>query len=124
MVFQLSALAFAHEDESLANIIVKAMESIVQDSGSHVDIVPEYVSLLGNIRACQQQTAAFQWAPLFEDVEWKIEKAFKDADRDELDSKKHYPKRRKLDNAPFKNLSTLMARGLPFSIFQSLLMWL
>lgn len=71
MVIQLSGLAFAHEDESLANAIVEAIDKIVQESDGDVGIVPDYVSLLGTIRACQQQTAAFRWALLYEAAEEK-----------------------------------------------------
>ena len=46
MVIQISGLAFAHEDESLANTIVEAMERIVRESDSDAAIVPDYVSLL------------------------------------------------------------------------------
>ena len=52
MVIQLSALAFAHEDESLANAIVLVMERIVQESGADDGIIPDYVALLGTLRAC------------------------------------------------------------------------
>ena len=52
MVIQLSALAFAHEDESLANAMVEAIERIAKKSGAQVAIVPDYVSLLGTLRAC------------------------------------------------------------------------
>ena len=55
MVIQLSWLAFAHQDESLANAIVGAIEKIVQESNGDVGIVPDYVSLLGTIQSCRQQ---------------------------------------------------------------------
>lgn len=72
MVIQLSALAFSHEEESLANAIVEAIENIVKESGKDLGMVPDYVSLLGTIRVCQEQTATFRWAPVFEAVEWKL----------------------------------------------------
>ena len=73
MVIQLSALAFAHEDESLANAIVLVMERIVQESGADDGIIPDYVKLLGTLRACQRQTAGFRWALVYEVVEYKIQ---------------------------------------------------
>lgn len=69
MVIQLSALTFAHEDVSLANAIVQAIERIVKETGERMEIVPDYVSLLGTLRTCQQQTAAFTWASTYESVE-------------------------------------------------------
>ena len=124
MVVQLSVLAFAHEDESLANGIVEAIEIIVKDSGRDMEIVPDYVSLLGTIRACQQQTAAFRWTPLFEDVEWKIEKIVGEGVRRTPRSQSHESKRQKIGGVPFESLSTPMTRAIPFPVLQSLIMWL
>ena len=124
MVIQLSALAFATEDESLANGIVEAIERIVKDSGRELEVVPDYVSLLGTIRACQQQTAAFRWAPLFEDVEWKIEKELLRDDTQEPQSTSHKPKRRRVTHVSSRNLSSVTVRALPFPALQSLIMWL
>ena len=75
MVIQLSGLAFAHESEYLANAIVEAIERIVRESGGDVDVVPDFVSLSGTLQACQQQTAAFRWALLYEAAEEKIHQA-------------------------------------------------
>ena len=97
MVIQLSALAFAHDNESLTNAIVEAIENIVQESGGDGGIVPDYVSLLGTLRACQQQTAAFRWALLYEAVEEKMRKANKELSK---------------------------SRSLPIAILQGLFMWL
>ena len=102
MVIQLSGLAFAHQDEFLANKIVEAIEKIVKESGSDAGIVPDYISLLGTIQACQQQTAAFRWALLYEATEEKIEQA--------LDNH--------LSNDQFK------IRSLPTAVLQGLFMWL
>lgn len=107
MVIQLSGLAFAHEDESLANAIVEAIENIVQESGGDLGIVPDYVSLLGTIRACQQQTAAFRWALLYEAAEEKIHKALAG-----------------LDNSSDGISGSIKFRSLPRPVLQGLLMWL
>ena len=54
MVIQLSGLTFAHEHESFALAIVEAIDRIVRESGGDAGIVPDYVALLGTIRACQE----------------------------------------------------------------------
>ena len=112
MVIQLSGLAFAHEDESLASAIVEAIEKIAQESNSDLGIVPDYVSLLGTIRACQQQTSAFRWAFLYEAVEDKITKAL----ARQLD---HHKNKRKV----FSGIED-ERRCLPIPVLQGLLMWL
>ena len=105
MVIQLSALAFSHEEESLANAIVEAIERIVKESGKDLDMVPDYVSLLGTIRACREQTATFSWAPIFEAVEWKLWRATSTADEEEW-------------TFPLRN------RNLDFPVLQSFIMWI
>ena len=102
MVIQLSGLAFAHQDEFLANKIVEAIEKMVNESDGDAGIVPDYISLLGTIQACQQQTAAFRWAFLYEATEEKIQQA--------LDNH--------LSNDQFQT------RSLPTAVLQGLLMWL
>ena len=107
MVIQLSALAFSHETERLANAIVEAIERTVQESNRDLDLVPDYVSLLGTVRACQQQTAAFRWCALYESVENKLLEAIRQQDTQstELGVFLHH-------------------RCLPFPVLQALLMWL
>lgn len=112
MVIQLSGLAFAHEEESLANHIFEAIEKIVEESGSDLGIVPDYVSLLGTIRACQQQTAAFRWAVLYEAVEHKMNKAL--AGLEENNEKYS------LEKLP----DSVRLRSLPIAVLQGLFMWL
>lgn len=82
---------FALENQSIANAIMGAIEKIVQESGGDVRIVPDYASLLGTLRACQQQTAAFRWALLYEATEQKIETALASPDS-------HSRKRRKTED--------------------------
>ena len=122
MIIQLSGLAFAHENESLANNLVEAMEKIAQESKSDMSIVPDYVSLLGTLRACQQQTAAFRWALLYEATEEKIRKVL--ASPDDQTSKKGeatYPTTavRLPEMYEFEQ-----CRALPIAVLQGLLMWL
>ena len=122
MVIQLSALAFAHEHESLANAMVEAIERIVKESGAEVEMVPDYVSLLGTLRACGQQTAAFQWATLYESVERRIQDALKPAEPGKRT--RHTAKRRKVDTSLIANPYSVTTRALPFAVLQSLIMWL
>ena len=120
MVIQLSGLAFAHEDESLASAIVEAMERIVRESDADTAIVPDYVALLGTLRACQQQTAGFRWASVYEAVEHKIGRKFDNG----WTLTNRGGKRRKLDNPGVKCPVDLNVRCLPFPVLQALLMWL
>lgn len=113
MVIQLSALAFAHDNESLANALVDAIERIVQESNGDKCIVPDYVSLLGTLRACQQQTAAFRWALLYEATEEKIRNQTGGAMGGSYSATAvQYSERYK------------ECRALPIAVLQGLLMWL
>ena len=109
MVIQLSGLAFAHEDESLANAIVYSIEKIVQESKGDVGIVPDYVSLLGTLRACQQQTATFRWALLYEAAEEKLVKAWASS---------------RTNKGGYHGSRLDESRSLPLPVLQGLLMWL
>ena len=120
MVIQLSALAFAHEDESLANAIVLIMEKIVQESDADEAIVPDYVTLLGTLQACQRQTAGFRWASVYEAVENKIQQAFANG----CSPQDRSGKRRKLDPSSIADAPGVGARCLPFPVLQALLMWI
>ena len=120
MVIQLSALAFAHEDESLANAIVLVMERIVQESGADDAIIPDYVALLGTLRACQRQTAGFRWASVYEAVEYKIQQTF----TNDCSPRNRGGKRRKLDPSSVTDAPGVGTRCLPFPVLQALLMWL
>ena len=120
MVIQLSALAFAHQDEALTGAIVEATDRIAQESSSKSGIMPDYVSLLGTIRACQQQTVAFRWLPLYEAVERKINDSLL-ASVSDLRVTEGPAKRRKVDHRLRESVNK---RCLPFSALQALLMWL
>ena len=120
MVVQLSALAFAHEDESLANAIVLVMQTIVQKLGADDGIIPDHVALLGTLRACQRQTAGFRWASVYEAVEYRIQKTF----TNEWSPQLRGGKRRKLDPSSITDAPGIGTRCLPFPVLQALLMWL
>ena len=123
MVIQISLLAFGHEDESLANATVLAIENILRDSKAQTANGLEYVSLLGTIRACRQQTSAFQWSPYYRTVEEKIQAAIDMANQATRISRRS-AKRRK-EEPPRKPLTMgITNRSLPFAVYQSLLMWL
>ena len=121
MIIQLSALAFSHQDESLANAIVEAMDRITQSSKRDIDAVPDYVSLLGTLKACQQQTASFQWAPIYESVERKILATLKHVEQDGINASRGR-KRRKVGHKLNTKPNSVMNRQLPFAILQSLFM--
>ena len=106
-IVQLSALAFAHNHDGLANGIVNAAEKILQTAGVPLGNAPDYGSLVLTIMACQQQTAAFHWSFAFEDIERKILSAIR------------------LEGEPsnFKAMD-IVERSLPFPVLQSFLMWL
>ena len=126
MVIQLSGLAFAHEHEPLAGAIVEAMERIVRESGADVAIVPDYVSLLGTLRACQEQTTGFRWASVFEAVEHKIQQTLTPSANEESETERR-AKREKLDLKLYLGIKIppdVGARCLPFPVLQALLMWL
>ena len=121
MVVQLSALGFSHEHQSLASAMVEAIERIVREAGKGAEGVPDYVSLLGTLRACQQQTSAFQWGSLYESVEDKIEASLKHPNPRRPG---HKHKKRKITKTTTRGLSRVKERNLPFVVLQSLLMWL
>ena len=122
MVIQLSGLAFAHDNESLANALVEAMEKIAQESNSDMSIVPDYVSLLGTLRACQQQTADFRWAFLYEATEEKIRKVL--ASQDNRTSNEGGATHPATAFRLPKMYDYETCRALPITVLQGLLMWL
>ena len=121
MVVQLSALCFSHEHQSLASAMVDAIEKIVREAGKDTESIPDYVSLLGTLRACQQQTSAFQWGPLYESVEYKIEASMVHPNPERPG---HQHKKRKVTKNTSLELPRFKQRNLPFVVLQSLLMWL
>lgn len=122
MVIQLSALAFSHEQENLANAMVEAIERIAKSSGRDSEIVPDYFSLLGTLRACQEQTAAFHWAPVYEAVEYKIESGLRKAK--EAPRSVGGKRRRAVGQSTMTKPESVTDRQLPFPVLHSLLMWL
>jgi hypothetical protein len=60
MVIQVSMLAFAHEAQSLAQAVTAVTVEGRRDGSGESAL--DYVSALGVINACQEQTAEFHWA--------------------------------------------------------------
>ena len=123
MIIQLSLLAFVHEDVPLANATVTAIENILRDSGAGLEAAPDYVSLLGTIRACQQQTIAFRWLWYYDAVESKIRAAMERSEED--DHRMNRGAKRRRVQSPRKAMpKSITTRSMPFAVFQTLLMWL
>lgn len=111
-IVQLSALAFAHNHDALANAMVIAAERILRDGGAALENAPDYGSLVSVIMACRQQTAAFRWAFVYENVESKILSA--------VESKSKNSKSKKTRVTSLQ----IHERSLQFPVLQSFLMWL
>lgn len=123
MVIQLSLLSAKHTDVSLANVIVTTIENILRDAGASPERTPDYVSLVGTIRACQQQTASFRWAHLYDAVEHKICRALTGwHDKQQHANRDSWKK--KIDWKWRTEKTSIADQSLPFVVFQSLLMWL
>ena len=72
MIVQISLLSYVHDHQSFANVLVKAIERMIRDFKVSPDALPDYVSLVGTLKVCHRETAAFQWEALFESVERKV----------------------------------------------------
>ena len=104
---------------------MEVIERIVKESGANLDMVPDYVSSLGTVRACREQTAAFRWTLLFESVERRIEHALKSRNSEKCQRRnKNTSKRRKLNSSSTADLESVTLRALPFPVLQSLFTWL
>lgn len=127
MVIQLSGLAFAHEDESLANAFVEAIERNIREAKGEAQAMPDYDPLLGTLRACRQQTVAFRWASLYEAVEHKVYKACENAISTSLRTNDRRKKRKNQSterSSRSEEIGSVQNRSLPFPVLQGLLLWL
>lgn len=70
MVVQLSLLAWVHRKDSLAGAIKQILEKRLEGApaGEGVQAVPSQHGLLGVIRACEEQTASYEWNKLLSAV--------------------------------------------------------
>jgi hypothetical protein len=120
MAIQISFLAFGHEHQSLAEAITQAIEETLVASNNPPQRGLDYISVLGVIIACQQQTAAFGWAYFYDAVDAKIIHSIKEH-KDGL----RQNKRRRTGNTRTSELpSSIRERGLPYVILKSLLIHL
>ena len=120
MVVQLSALAFAHKGESLAFAIQVSIERILEIDGSNVESAPEYVSLTGTLRACQQQTISFPWTYFFE----RVENTIISTTRPSAHAASENASMKEVQTAAAEKATSISNRALPFVVLQSLIMWL
>ncbi|KAK6070898.1 hypothetical protein SCUP234_09987 [Seiridium cupressi] len=72
MVIQLSFLAWSHEHQSLSQALTQAIDNMLVESRTATSHGLNYVSLLGTVGACQQQTTGFSWAHHYAAIEDKI----------------------------------------------------
>ena len=120
MAIQISFLAFGHDHQSLAQAITQAIQEALVASNNPPERGLDYISVLGVITACQQQTAAFGWAYFYEAVEAKIVHSIKE-NKDGL----RQDERRRTGNTKTPELPWgLLERGLPYVILKSLLIHL
>ncbi|KAA6409248.1 MAG: hypothetical protein FRX48_06801 [Lasallia pustulata] len=120
MIIQLSMLSATHTDVSLANAIVTAVENILRDAKAGSESAPDYVSLVGTIRACQQQTAFFEWFSLYNAVEHEIQRTLATAKERSVGD----PKMKRISDSWRTETKCIEDKSLPFPVFQSLMMWL
>jgi len=115
MAIQISFLAFGHDHQSLAQAITQAIQEALVASNNPPERGLDYISVLGVITACQQQTAAFGWAYFYEAVEAKIVHSIKE-NKDGL----RQDERRRTGNTKTPELPWgLLERGLPYVILKS-----
>jgi len=118
MAIQISFLAFGHGHQSLAEAITQAIEEALVLSDSPVHRGLDYVSVLGVITVCQQQTAKFGWSYVYESVEAKILQSM----NEERATSQQTKRRRTTSNsgASAPDLPASVAeRGIPYVILKS-----
>jgi hypothetical protein len=117
IAIQLSFLSFGHEPQSLAQTITQAIEETLTESKNPTNRALDYISVLGVITVCQQQTAAFGWSSFYELVEAKIAQSISE-DR----NTSHQAKKRRTGTISGLELpANISNRGLPYVILKSLL---
>ena len=119
MVLHLSLLSFACEDESLAHAMTTAFEKYLETTRSGLEKAPDYLSLLGTIRACRQQTTEFSWNHYFDDVASRLKANF---DSQEIHALRGN-KRRRLGVTDSLLSSCIEQRCIPYTTMAALIMW-
>ncbi|KAF4452085.1 hypothetical protein F53441_5017 [Fusarium austroafricanum] len=119
MVVQLSFLAFSHDHQSLAQAMTQAIDDMLIDGKAETSHGLNYVSLLGTVIACQQQTVAFSWEPHYAAIEHKIF----DVMRTNNQTTKRRSKRRRTSGQSGSRIQqqSVADRALPFTILRGLL---
>jgi hypothetical protein len=119
MVIQVSTLAFAHEAQSLAQAVTAvSAEGLREHSG---ESALDYVSVLGVINACQEQTAEFPWVGFFERTEQQICTSIGNAPQRRL----RRERKRRIDaTARSAAIERAKDRSLPFPILKALVVHL
>jgi hypothetical protein len=120
MAAQISFLSFGHNHQSLAQAIEKAIEETLKLSNVPENKGLDYISVLGVITVCQQQTAAFGWSYFYLAVEHKILESIKE----HRDHSHRTKIRRTGVIQPSDIPSSITERGLPYVILRSLLIHL
>jgi hypothetical protein len=119
MVIQVSMLAFAHEVQALAQAVTAVTAE--GNRGDTGESALDYVSVLGVINACQEQTAEFPWVKFFERTEEQICKSIGNAAQH---SRKRERKRRIDATARSAAIERAKDRSLPFAILKTLVVHL
>jgi hypothetical protein len=127
MVVQVSFLAWSLEHQSLALALTQAVEEMLISSETPTSHGLNYLSLLGTIGACQQQTAAFSWAHHYASIDDKIYKALRSGNQTSPSSsftaKERPAKRRRTVSSqmPSRTYQQAVAdRALPYVILKGL----
>ncbi|RKK80731.1 hypothetical protein BFJ71_g15840 [Fusarium oxysporum] len=122
MVVQVSFLAFSHDHQSLSQALTQAIDDMLTDSKTATSHGLNYVSLLGTVTSCQQQTTAFSWEPHYAAIEHKIFSEMKTNNR----TTSRPTKRRRISEQSGNRMTrihqqSVADRALPFVMLRGLL---
>ncbi|KAK9774903.1 hypothetical protein SCAR479_08458 [Seiridium cardinale] len=118
MVIQLSFLAWSHEYQSLSQALTQAIDDMLVESRTATSHKLNYVSLLGTVGACQQQTTGFSWAHHYAAIEDKIFKELKNSSSRERPAKRR--KSRSGQAITHVHQQSASDRSLPYVILRGL----
>jgi hypothetical protein len=121
-VAQVSFLAWFHDAQSLAQAFTQAITDELVEAKAAPALGLNYIHLLGTIRACQQQTAAFIWEHHYVAVEHSINAALQN-----MSPTNGRPrKRRKTSSTPRSGQSkprllSVSDRSVPYVVMRALI---
>ncbi|KAK4034168.1 hypothetical protein C8A01DRAFT_39383 [Parachaetomium inaequale] len=121
-VAHVSFLAWFHDAQSLAQAFTQAITDELVEAKAAPALGLNYIHLLGTIRACQQQTAAFIWEHYYVAVEHRI-----NAGLQNMSSTNGRPrKRRKTSGTPRSGQSkpqplSVSDRSVPYVVLRALI---